>query len=46
MGHLTDFEVVLVIASAISFVYGYYKFFTKICIKHGKRKRQSGIRHI
>ena len=26
MGHLTQFEVVLVIASAISFAYGYYRF--------------------
>lgn len=26
MSHLTSFEVVLVIASAICFVYGFYKF--------------------
>lgn len=32
MGHLTYFEVVLVIASAICFVYGIYKF-VKLIIK-------------
>jgi hypothetical protein len=32
MGHLTNFEVVLVIASAICFAYGYYKFI-KLIIK-------------
>ena len=39
MEHLTNFEVVLVIASAISFVYGLYNFI-KICIYGEPNKRQ------
>ena len=39
MGHLTYFEVVLVIASAISLGYGFYNFI-KICIYGEANKRQ------
>ncbi len=37
MNHLTPFEVVLTIVSAISYVYGFYKFITLILVKHERK---------